>query len=81
MSESTASEYFARLKNFQTFLANKYGTLDIDNLVFRIKKGTQDPYDILNSYAAYLKNHNISALTLKQRIVTVRTFLNITRSI
>jgi integrase len=74
MSESTASEYFARLKNFQDFLANKYGTLDIDNLVFQIKKGTQDPYDILNSYAAYLKNRNISALTLKQRIVTVKNF-------
>ncbi|MGB6531133.1 MAG: tyrosine-type recombinase/integrase [Candidatus Nitrosopolaris sp.] len=74
MSESTARQYFARLKVFQDFLANEYGTLDVDNLVLKIKQGKQNLYDLFNSYAAYLNNCNISALTLKQRIVTVKNF-------
>ena len=40
----------------------------------KIKKGNQDPYNLLNSYAAYLNNRSISAVTLKQRIVTVKNF-------
>ena len=31
-------------------------SLSVDNLVVEIKKGNQDPYNLLNSYAAYLKN-------------------------
>jgi len=73
MSESTAYQYLSRLKDFEAFIRNKYG-LSVDRLVPEIKKGQRDVYDILNSYAAHLKSCNISRLTLKQRIVTVKNF-------
>src|SRR5206468_10329265 len=64
-----------RLKGFRIFVENKYHT-DIDNLITKIKEGSQDPYDILNSYIAYTRSYNnISTLTLKQRIITVKNFL------
>jgi integrase len=75
MSKSTAREYFARLNNFSDFIANEYhNQLSIDDILFNLKKGNQDPYDVLNGYAAYLGNCSVSALTLKQRIVTVKNF-------
>ncbi len=74
MNESTAYQYLSRLKDFEDFVVAKGNDLELDKLLLEIKKGNQDPYDILNSYAAYLKNCNISAATLKQRIVTVMNF-------
>ncbi len=73
MSRSTAYEYLIRLNNFNDFVANKYDS--IDELIIKIKAADEDPYDLLNRYAAYLKNCNITALTLKQRVVTVKNFL------
>ncbi|MGA9150853.1 MAG: tyrosine-type recombinase/integrase [Candidatus Nitrosopolaris sp.] len=73
MNDSTAYQYLSRLKDFQDFIKNKYG-FSVDELVSKIKKGQPDIYDILNSYAAHLKSCNISTLTLKQRIVTVKNF-------
>ena len=75
MNKSTAYHYFSRLRNFKGFITDEYDSrLGVDSLLLEIKKGNQDPYNLLNSYAAYLKNRNISALTLKQRIVTVKNF-------
>lgn len=75
MSESTAYQYFSRLKDFRDFIASGDGNrLNVDSLLLRMKKGKEDPYKLLNSYAAYLKNRNVSALTLKQRIVTLENF-------
>jgi integrase len=75
MSKSTAREYFARLNNFSHFIANEYhNQLSIDDLLVKVKNGNQNPYDVLNGYAAYLRNCSVSALTLKQRIVTVKNF-------
>jgi len=74
MNESTAYQYLSRLNVFKEFIENKYN-LGIDTLLIKIKDGNQDTYDLLNDYAAYLKNCNINALTLKQRIVTVKNFL------
>jgi hypothetical protein len=74
MSTSTARQYSARLNDFKDFVI-KYNNQGIDDLLAKIKMGDQDPYNLLNSYAAYLKNCNISALTLKQRIVTIKNFL------
>jgi integrase len=75
MSESTAYQYFSRLNDFKEFITSKYDNrLSIDNLLAKVKKGDQDAYNLLNGYAAYLRNNNISALTLKQRIVTVKNF-------
>jgi integrase len=74
MSKSTAYQYSSRLKDFEDFIKSEYNArLSVDTLL-QIKKGNQDPYNLLNSYAAYLKMCNISTLTLKQRIVTVKNF-------
>src|SRR5690348_15758082 len=73
MSKSTAYAYSTRLNNFRDFITNKYDNgLTIDDLLSKIKNGNEGPYDILNGYAAYLTNRNVSALTLKQHVVTVK---------
>ena len=75
MNKSTAREYFSRLQDFKGFMQSEYDNLlSVDKLLLKIKKGNQDPYNLLNSYAAYLNNRSISAVTLKQRIVTVKNF-------
>ncbi|HET7389529.1 MAG TPA: hypothetical protein VFJ51_01805, partial [Nitrososphaeraceae archaeon] len=76
MSISTAKEYRRRLNNFKDFIATEYNShLSINDLIAKIKQGEEDPYDILNSYAAYLRNCDISNITIKQRVVTVKNFL------
>jgi integrase len=74
MNESTAIQYLTRLKDFEDFVVTYENDLDVDKLLLEIKKGNLDAYNLLNNYAAYLKNRGISALTLKQRIVTVKNF-------
>ena len=75
MNKSTAREYFSRLQDFKGFMQSEYDNLlSVDKLLLKIKKGNQDPYNLLNSYAPYLNNRSISAVTLKQRIVTVKNF-------
>jgi integrase len=76
MSKSTAREYLFRLMWFGDFVSKHYmNRLTVDNLLHRIKKGKEDPYAILSSYAAYMQNtKDISNVTLKQRVVTVKNF-------
>jgi predicted transport protein len=51
-------------------------TFAVDELIEKIKKQSEDPYNILTRYVAYLKKtNNISNLTLKQQIVTIKNFL------
>jgi integrase len=74
MSKSTAYEYYARLSNFETFVLYEY-KVSIDSLLNKIKEGLEDLYDVLSDYSAYLQNdevNNISATTLKQRVVTAK---------
>ena len=74
MSESTAYEYGIRL-NFRIFVENTY-EITVNTLLEQIKQGSRNVYDILSQYAGYLKkSNNISNLTLKQRIITVKNFL------
>jgi hypothetical protein len=76
MSKSTAYEYLRRLNDFAVFLAREYDSLTVDGLITKLKKAVYDPYSILSRYAAYLQNYStISTLTLKQRVVTVKNFL------
>jgi integrase len=76
MNKSTAEEYLSRLNNFENFVAKEYDScLTINDLITKIKKAILDPYDIINGYAAYLRKCNITSSTLKQRIVTVKNFL------
>ena len=73
MNKSTAKEYYARLDIFKGFVEAKYSLL-MDDFISKIKK-KGDPYSILTEYARYLGNRNISTSTLKQRVVTVKNFL------
>jgi integrase len=76
MSLSTAEEYLSRLNNFESYVAKEYDSCPtINDLIAKIKKAMLDPYDIINGYAAYLRNCDITASTLKQRIITVKNFL------
>jgi integrase len=74
MSKSTAYEYFFRLNYFKTFIKSKFGSSNVDVVIKEVKKGNQDPYDLLSDYSLHLQNCGISALTLKQRIITVKNF-------
>jgi integrase len=76
MNKSTAYEYLRRLNDFAVFLAKEYDSLRVDDLIIKLKKAVYDPYSILSRYAAYLQNSStISTLTLKQRVVTMKNFL------
>ena len=82
MNKKTAHEYYIRLINFQNFVIGRYKTKNgverktiLDNIITRINEGLEDPYEILNDYISHLQaNHNISALTLKNYVLTVKNF-------
>ena len=77
MSRRTAKEYAIRLNSFGKFVLVHYGEhITIDKLIVMVKEGSENPYKVLNNYAAYLlKGSHVSNLTLKQWIVTVKNFL------
>jgi integrase len=77
MSKGTSYEYLTRLNSFNIFIKNEFGnTLSINDIIIKIKHGKLDPYQLLNKFSGYLQAHsNISTLTLKQRVVTVKNFL------
>ena len=74
MNKSTAGQYLSRLNIFSVFLNKEFDGLTIDSLVNKIKEKTADPYSILSAYSAYLRNCNLSTITIKQRVVTVKNF-------
>ena len=75
MNRRTAYEYYIRLIGFQDFLTNNYNAT-LDDIRTRINQGSEDPYEILSGYVAYLQtNYDISTLTLKTRIITAKNFL------
>src|SRR6266508_6399369 len=74
MSSQTAEKYYSRLKNFKEFIIEEY-RLDMDSLVTKIINKSLDIYDIISNYTSHLKKSNISTLTLKQRVITVKNFL------
>lgn len=75
MNRKTAYEYYSRLTGFQDFIIDSYNAT-LDDIIAKINKGSEDPYDILSSYVPYLQtNCNISTLTLKLRIITAKNFL------
>jgi hypothetical protein len=74
MNKRTAIEYHRRLLSFQDFVISNYNTT-LDRIITSIKEGSEDPYEILSDYVAHLQtNYNISTLTLKQRVVTIKNF-------
>jgi hypothetical protein len=72
MNQATAKVYNFRLGYFDSFVFNDY-KITLDDLVEQIKKGSQDPYVVLNNYVRYLQqNSRVSPLTLKQWVITVK---------
>ena len=48
----------------------------MDNLIQKIKSTEYNPYDILNDYCIFLQNnYNLASLTFRDRIITVKNFL------
>lgn len=79
MSNSTAYEYLGRLNNFENFMLKQYDR-NLNQAIKEIIEGIMDPYDVLSEYCASLRNYsssskNISVLTIKQRVVTAKNFL------
>ena len=75
MSTKTAKEYGTRLNSFRRFVLEHYDDITMDDFIEKIRKGSENPYNILNNYAAYLlSSNNISNSTLKQRVVTIKNF-------
>jgi integrase/recombinase XerD len=77
MNKSTAHEYLMRLNSFRNFVLAFYdGKLTVDEIVTKVRKGSEDPYAVIRDYAAFLqRTNNISNSTLKFRIVTLKNFL------
>jgi hypothetical protein len=80
MNKRTAREYYVRLISFQEFVNNRYNAKNqaettLDNIIANIKEGSEDIYEILNDFVSHLQaKYNISALTVKQKVVTVKNF-------
>ncbi len=74
MNKATAKQYLSRLNIFSVFLHKEFDGLTIDSLVNNIKEEITDPYNTLSKYSAHLKSSNISTITIKQRVVTVKNF-------
>ena len=76
MNTQTANEYYVRLLNFEKFLLYHYGNnMSIDKFVNGLKEGKFDTYEALSNYCIYLQDSNIHTSTLKQRVVTIKNFL------
>lgn len=74
MSEATANQYNIRLNKFELFLLKQYGE-SLDAVIDKIKQEKVNPYDILNSFCAYLRPQNLSTSTITYHIVTAKNFL------
>src|SRR5919198_667964 len=80
MNKRTAREYYLRLLGFQEFVNNRYGTknqteVTLDDIIANIKEDSEDVYEILSDFVSHLQTkYDISALTLKQKVVTVKNF-------
>src|SRR5215204_4149536 len=74
-NENTAKQYSSRLMVFEKFINKKY-EITIDKLIQLLKDGKFDPYDILNNFCIFLhSNCNIGSITFRDKIITVKTFL------
>ena len=75
MNKSTADEYLRRLTSFKNFISNAFDGLTVDELIIKIKEGKEDVFEVLNNYSSHLSNTIISTNTMKQRVITVKNFL------
>ena len=74
-NKKTAVQYNFRIVLFEKFVKEKYG-INLDELIQKIKITEYVPYDVLNDYCIFLQNnYNIASITFRDRIITVKNFL------
>ena len=74
-NEGTATQYYLRLLLFEKFLETEH-SINIDKLIQKLKNAEYDTYDILNDFCIFLQNnYNLSSITFRDKIITVKTFL------
>ena len=74
-NQSTAKQYYLRILLFEKFLEIEQST-NADKLILKLKNKELDPYDILNDFCLFLQNnYNLSSITFRDKITTVKTFL------
>jgi integrase len=75
-NKGTAKQYNFRIVLFEKFVKEKYG-INLDELIQKIKTTTEYVlYDVLNDYCIFLQNnYNIASVTFRDRIITVKNFL------
>ena len=74
-NKRTAVQYNFRLSFFERFLKEKY-KINLDVLLQKIKLTEYNLYDVLNDYCLFLQNnYNIGTLAFRDKIITVKTFL------
>jgi hypothetical protein len=71
MSKRTAKEYSIRLNSFRKFVLVHYGEhITIDNLIVKVKEGSESPYSVLSNYVAFLlKGNNVTNLDVSQYLL------------
>ena len=77
-NKNTAKQYQSRLLLFERFVLKEFDNkkLNVDKLIQQLKNGELDPYDILNDYCLFIQNnYNVSSITFRDKITTVKTFL------
>ena len=79
-NKGSAKQYYSRLLSFERFAKDYYknskSNNNVDKLLQQLKDKEIDPYDILNDFCQFLKNNwNLSAVTFRDKIITVKTFL------
>ena len=81
-NKNTAKQYQSRLLLFERFVIKEFDNDDsnnksnVDKLIQQLKNGEIDPYDILNDYCLFVQNnYNVSSITFRDKIITVKTFL------
>src|SRR5215207_4101854 len=50
--------------------------INLDKLIQKLKSKEYDPYDIINEFCVFLQdNRNLSSISFREKIITVKTFL------
>jgi integrase len=77
-NKNSARQYQSRLSFFERFAKEYYkdNKSNVDTLLQQLKDRELDPYFVLNEFCIFLKNNNnCTGITFKNKIITVKTFL------
>ena len=80
-NKNSAKQYHSRLLSFERFAKDHYKNSksndNVDKLIEQLKNKEIDPYDILNDFCLFIQNkyNGISGATFRDKIITVKTFL------